>query len=45
MTKKVGVVVKKEVKYTDIVHEMKDGVMCDVFMDGNKVVKIEVSKE
>lgn len=44
MTKKISAV-KKDVKFTDLVHEVRDGVLYDVFMDGKKVVKVEVSKE
>lgn len=40
-------IVKKESveKYTDIIHEVRDGVMVDVYLNGDKEVKVEVSKE
>ncbi|KKT30491.1 MAG: hypothetical protein UW18_C0015G0002 [Microgenomates group bacterium GW2011_GWF1_44_10] len=37
--------VKSEPKITDIIHEMRDGVMMDVFMSGEKEIKAEKAKE
>lgn len=39
--------VKKEFtgKYTDIIHEVRNGVLMDVYLDGKKEVKVEVSRE
>lgn len=37
--------VVQEVKYTDIIHEMRDGVMMDVYLNGKKEVKSEPSRE
>lgn len=37
-------VVKEDV-YSDIIHEVKDGVLYDIYLHGNKVVKTEISKE
>lgn len=34
-----------EIQYTDIIHEVRDGVLMDIYLNGDKEVKIEVSKE
>ena len=37
---------KKSVDFiTDIIHEVRDGVLVDVYMSGDKEIKVEVSKE
>lgn len=45
MAKQKSVQKEVEVKYTDIIHEVRDGVMVDVYLNGEKEVKVEVSKE
>jgi len=41
-SKKAGNV---RVEYTDIVHEMRNGVLCDVYLNREEEVKVEVSRE
>lgn len=36
---------KVEILFTDIIHEVRDGVMMDVYLLGDKEVKVEISKE
>lgn len=36
---------KVEAKFTDIIHEVRDGVLMDVFLNKGKEVKVELSKE
>lgn len=45
MAKQKSVQKESEVNYTDIIHEVREGVMVDVYLDGKKEVKVEVSKE
>jgi hypothetical protein len=46
MIKKIKEVKKvKEAEYTDIIHEVRDGVLYDVYLNGKKEVKIIESKE
>lgn len=34
-----------EVKFTDLVHEVRDGVLMDVYLNKGKEVKVVISKE
>jgi hypothetical protein len=34
-----------EAQYSDIIHEVRDGVLMDVYLLNGKEVKVEVSKE
>lgn len=38
-------VMSEQVEYSDIIHEVRDGVMMDVYLLKGKEVKVEVSKE
>ena len=37
--------IKKEVIITDIIHEIVDGIEYDIYLNGKKVIKKEISKE
>jgi len=43
MSKKIKKI--KKIVITDIIHEFKDGIEYDVFLNGKEIVKIEKSKE